>query len=361
MNVDSCNYCVILAGGIGRRLWPSSTDRLPKQFIDIFGVGRTLLQQSYDRYARVVPPENIFVSTFADYAGLVEQQLPDLPKSNILTEPVQLGTGPAVAWANCHIEALNPDANIMISPSDLQILRQDDFEDSVARGFAFVASTDNFLALAVKPTFPETGYGYIQVSSDVADGGFARVQSFTEKPDAQFARMFLESGEFFWNTGLFMWNVKTMHKILDELIPNMTTHLKEAAISNRAQENAFVREYYPSNLYLSIDLIILEKAANVFVECGNFGWADLGQWGSLYDVSEKDAQGNVILNSRVIMHNCSNNIVRLPAGKVAVMQGLDGYILAEQGNVILLCKNGDPSVVRRLVNEAQITLGEPYV
>lgn len=361
MNVANNNYCVILAGGIGRRLWPSSTKSLPKQFLDFFGVGRTLLQQTYDRSLRIVPASNILVSTFSEYVPVVQQQLPELPHENILIEPVQLGTGPAVAWANCHIEAMDPKANVIITPADLQILSLTDFEESVERGFDFVQSTPNFLALAVKPTMPETGYGYIQVGDETTPQGFVRAKSFTEKPDERFARMFMESGEFFWNTGLFMWNVATMHHTLQALIPNMMEHLARAPFSNRAQEDAFIREYYPSSLYLSVDLIILEKADNVFVECGRFGWADLGQWGSLYDASAKDAAGNVTLSSRVIMHDCHNNIVKLPEGKVAVLQGLDGYIVAAQGDVILCCKNGDASVVRRLVNEAQMALGEPYV
>ena len=361
MDVKTNNYGVILAGGVGRRLWPDSTTHKPKQFLDLFGVGRTLLQQSYDRFLKIVPLQHIFVSTFTDYAKLVEEQLPDLPKENILVEPVQLGTGPAVAWANCHIEALDPSANIIISPSDLQILNENEFIDSVTKGFQFVSKTENFLALAVKPSFPETGYGYIQISDQVTAEGFAHVQSFTEKPDIQFAKMFVESGEFFWNTGLFMWNVKTMHTVLEKLIPNMMAHFEEATTLSQVQENAFIREYYPSSLYLSIDIIILEKATNVYAECGKFGWADLGQWGSLYDVSEKDDNGNVVLNSRVIMHDCKNNIIRLPKDKIAVLQGLDGFILAQQGDIIFLCKNGDASLVRRLVNEAQMALGEPYV
>jgi mannose-1-phosphate guanylyltransferase len=354
-------YCVILAGGLGKRLWPSSRRDKPKQFLDFFGVGRTLLQQTYDRFLKVVPAENIYISTFVEYVAWVKEQLPMIDDERILAEPVQLSTAPAVAWATYHIASINPTANMIISPSDQQILYDDRFVEQVNKGLSFVEKTPNFLALAVKPTVPETGYGYIQVGEDINESGFGRVKSFTEKPDHEFARVFVESGEFFWNTGLFMWNVRTMLRSLTDFIPSIAVKLNSTGGMTREEELKFVQEYYPTNLYLSIDLVILERNSNVYVECCDFGWADMGSWSNLYDMSEKDDDENVVINSRVVMHDCRNNIVKLPKDKVAVLHGLDGYVLAEKNNVLLLCKNGDPSLVRRLVNEVQTQLGEDFL
>ena len=355
------NYCVILAGGLGKRLWPSSRRHKPKQFLDFFGIGRTLLQQTYDRFIKIVPADHIYISTFTDYVDLVKEQLPLVDEEHILAEPVQLSTAPAVAWATYHIASIDPEANMVISPSDQQILNEEKFIQQVNEGLDFVKETPNFLALTVKPTVPETGYGYIQVDEGKEINGFKRVKSFTEKPDATFARMFVESGEFFWNTGLFMWNVRTMLRSLTDFIPNIAVKLSSKETMKREEELEFVKEYYPTNLYLSIDLVILEKNKNVYVKCCDFGWADMGSWSDLYDISEKDENNNVVINSRVVMQDCRNNIVKLPKGKVAVLQGLEGYVLAEKDNILLICKNGTPSLVRKLVNEVYAQWGEDYL
>lgn len=360
MNERSANYCVILAGGTGRRLWPCSSKDKPKQFLDFFGVGRTLLQQTYDRFIKILPHENIYVSTFVGYVDLVKEQLPGVDDEHILAEPVQLSTAPAVAWATYHIASLNPNANMIITPVDQMIINERCFLDEIIQGLDFVQRTPNFLTLAVKPTVPEKEYGYIQIGEEVS-GGYGRVKSFTEKPDLEFARMFVSSGEFFWNTGVFLWNVQTMLKSLADFIPNIAEKLENAErVERHEEEQLFVREYYPSSMYLSIDLVILERNENVFLKCGNFGWADIGSWTSLYEVLPKDEDNNVVGNSQVIMRDCKNNIVNVPEGKVVVLQGLEGYVLAEKGNVLVVCKNDDPSLARRLVNEVQIKFGEEF-
>ncbi|MEG1860478.1 MAG: sugar phosphate nucleotidyltransferase [Bacteroidaceae bacterium] len=356
-------YCVILAGGTGSRLWPCSRRNKPKQFHDFFGVGRTLLQQTYDRFAQIVPKDHIYITTFVEYVDLVKEQLPEVKRECILAEPVQLSTAPAVAWATYHIALTDPHANMIVTPSDQHIIHEDRFERQVKKGFEFVGRTPNFLALAVKPTIPETGYGYIQLGDEVIDEDFTHVKSFTEKPDENFAKMFVESGEFVWNTGLFMWNVQTMMKALDGFMPNVTQVLEEHEhITSFEEEMKFVNEYYPSNAYLSIDLVILERNTNVFAVCGDFGWADVGSWTSLYDASPKDTDGNVLIDqSQAMLYDCQHNLIKLPENKVAVLHGLDGYVITEKDNILVICKKDDPSLIRRMLNDAQIKLGNEYV
>ena len=342
-----------MAGGTGRRLWPASGKALPKQFVDIFGIGSTLLQLTYERFARFIEPDHIYVSTFVDYIDIVERQLPDLPRRHILAEPVRLGTAPAVAWANSHIIYKEPDARVVVSPADQYILRSDVFESNVRHALDFVANNDVFVAMGVRPTVPATEYGYIQMAHQPDEHGLAPVKSFTEKPDENFARIFVESGEF-------LWNAKTMQNSVAELIPNIVPHIDEFINLSREEEQDFVNKYYPSNLYLSIDKVILERSENVYVGCCSFGWADLGTWDSLYGISDKDDKGNVTLATRTIMHDCSNNVIKLPPGRVAIIEGLDGYIVAESDKALLICKRGDTNRVRLLANEAQEKLGEEF-
>jgi len=356
------DYCVILAGGIGRRLWPCSRREHPKQFLDFFGTGRTLLQQTYDRFARFLPAENIFISTFGDYADEVRRQLPDVSADRILCEPVQLSTAPAAMWASFHIRFREPDACVVVTPADHHIVREDRFARQVCEGLDVVRGQDVFLSMGVKALHANTGYGYIQRGEEFAAGQWS-VKSFTEKPDLEYARRFVESGEFLWNTGLFMWHVRTMTARLKDSLPPLAEEGGEADRCPGAEEELqWVSRHYAATTHRSIDLFVLGETSNVHVKECDFGWADIGCWPEIHRISRKDADGNAVISpSRVMFSGCSGNLVRLPEGMAAVIKGLDGYLVAQEGHILVVCPNDDPALVRRLVNEAQVRLGEEYV
>ena len=357
------NYCIILAGGEGRRLWPCSRKYMPKQFIDFFGTGRTLLQQTYDRFAQFIPRENIFVSTFKDYENLVFEQLPEIPQDNVLIEPVQMSTSPAVAWASYHISSINPEANIVVSPADQHIVNTERFKQQVHHALDFVANNNVFLAMGVPATMPNTAYGYIQMGEEVKDGELYRVKSFQEKPAQEYANLFVESGEFLWNTGLFMWNVQSMTKLMREVAPLVAERIEAAAGTVAKDENlALVRDYYPESLSSSIDLLILDTCQNVYVYQCDFGWADVGCWPELHKVMKKDVDGNVVLGKgKVFMSGSSNNVVSVSDEKAVIVNGLDGYLIAENEDVLVICPNDKPTTVRRLADEVMVKLGEKYL
>ena len=265
-----------------------------------------------------------------------------------------------MAWASSHIAYKEPDARIVFSPADQYITREDEFEKNIRHALDFVADHEVVVVMGVRPTMPATEYGYIQMGEQPDEKGLAPVKSFTEKPDDSFAKMFMESGEFLWNTGLYVWNAHTVHAYVAELIPNILPHLKEFVNLSREEEQAFVEKYYPSNLYLSIEQVILERTSNVYVENCSFGWADLGTWESLHRVTTKDEAGNAELATRTIMHNCKNNVVKLSGGRVAVIEGLEDFVVAESSNVLVVCKRGDSNRVKLLANEAQMKLGEEF-
>ena len=277
---NSNNYCVIMGGGIGSRFWPYSRKNLPKQFLDFFGTGRSLIQQTFDRYKKIVPIENIFITTNVLYKELIQEQLPELDKSQILLEPTRRNTAPCIAWASYHIKKLNPNANVIVAPSDHLILKED---------------------------------------------------------------------EFYWNSGIFLWNINTILKAFNEIMPEVCTKLTNG------------EEDFASCPNISIDYGIMEKANNVFVQLCDFGWADLGTWDSLYDISSKDQEGNVVVNGNSLLYNSYNNVIVVPEGKLAVIQDLEGYLVAARDNVLLICKKDDESAIRKFVNDVQIKLGDQFV
>ncbi len=356
-------YCVILAGGRGRRLWPCSRETFPKQFIDFFGIGRTQLQQTYDRFVKLMPKENIYVSTSKEYAHYVEEQLPELPTVNILSEPIHRNTAPSVAWACFRIERQNPNACLIVSPSDQAVMYEDAFMESIRSGFEFVRKHDGLLTLGVKPTRPEPGYGYIQIGDKTEIDNLYKVQSFTEKPEKDFAQMFMESGEFLWNTGVFLCNVRYMVETLKKLLPPVMSKIySKGKIVTIEKEYAYVQENFPSYPNLSVDYGILEKSENVFVMPCNFGWADLGTWHSTYEAMSKVPGDNVVIDSEVLLDECHGNIIKIPKDHLAIVNGLNDYIIAEQGNVLLICKKEDSSaLVRRFANEVRMKYGDEYV
>ena len=359
---DNNNYCVILAGGKGRRLWPCSRSNYPKQFIDFFGVGRTQLQQTFDRMAKIVPADHIYINTNEEYVNLVKEQLPEVSADNILAEPIHRNTAPSMAWANLRISMMNPDACVITTPSDQAIFNEEAFRENVFEGLAFVAENNHFLTMGVKPTRPEPGYGYIQMG-DVCSDNIYHVQSFTEKPERDFAKIFMESGEFYWNTGLFLSNVSYLRECFCKILPPvLRDYDKKYPEFSVETENAYMKESFSSYPNISVDFGILEKPSNVCVMRCDFGWADLGTWHSIYEAMQKGEGDNVIVDSDVLMENCSNTVVKVPKGKLAVLNGLDGFIVAESDNVLLVCKKEDSSaLVRKYVNEIQMKKGDEFV
>ena len=363
MEISNKNYCVILAGGRGRRLWPCSRDQYPKQFIDFFGTGRTQLQTTYDRFVKVLPKENIFICTCKEYVSIVREQLPDFDERKILVEPLNRNTAPSVAWANMRIKRTDPDANIIITPSDHMVMNEDSFAHSLEIGLSYVSENDVLLVMGVKPTRPEPGYGYIQLGDLSCKPEVFRVKSFTEKPEREFAKMFMESGEFYWNTSVFISNTRYLTQSFEEIFPSVLRNLKfENPNYTYEEELEYVAQNYPRYPNLSIDYAILEHSQNVYVMKCDFGWADLGTWHAIYECMSKGEDDNVIVNSNVMLEDSHNNVIKLPKDRLGVINGLDGYIVAEEGNVLLICKKGDSSaMVRKYVNEVQMKYGDDFV
>jgi len=363
MNLPNKNYCLILAGGRGKRLWPSSRREHPKQFIDFFGTGRTQLQSTYDRISRLMPKENILVCTSEDLMPLLHEQLPELPLENVLAEPVNRNTAPAVAWAGRRIMRRCEDGRVLVIPSDQLILDDEAFGRNVLDGLNFVAENDLMLTMGVRPTRPEPGYGYIQMGEATPSSGIHKVKSFTEKPERDFARIFMESGEFLWNTGMFLANVNHLRQFFMKLFPDFAQRFDALpADYSFAEAQNYVRTYYPLYPNVSMDKATLELWDDTYVMRCDFGWADLGTWHSVYEYKQKEEGDNVVIDSEVMLEDCKNNVIKLPRGHVGVINGLDGYIVAEEGDVLLICKKGDSSaLIRKYINEVGIRYGEEYV
>jgi len=355
------SYCIIMGGGVGSRFWPFSRKTLPKQFLDFFGTGRSLLQQTFDRFNKIIPTENIFIVTNVLYAELIKEQLPQLSVDNILLEPARRNTAPCILWASYHIRALNPNANIVVAPSDHLILKQDEFLQAIEMGLDFVSKDNKLLTLGIKPNRPETGYGYIQIDEQVGDN-FYKVKTFTEKPELDLAKLFISTGEFYWNSGLFMWNVNSIINACEKLLPEIVLKLnKRADVFGTKEEQDYINEIFPSCPNVSIDYGLMEKADNVYISLGDFGWSDLGTWGSLYELSDKDENGNVTLKCKSIIYNGKNNIIALPEHKLVVVDGLENILVAERDNVLLICKKDEEHAIRKYVNDVQIKYGDDFI
>ena len=353
------NFCIIMAGGIGSRFWPFSRNNKPKQFLDFFGTGRSLLQLTFDRFKKVVPIENILIVSNVIYKDLILEQLPELQENQLLLEPVRRNTAPCIAYAVNRIKTITDEANIIVTPSDHLILKEDEFLATIQEGLQFIEKNDCLLTLGIKPSRPETGYGYIQI--EPGDGKLRKVKTFTEKPNAELAKIFFESGEFFWNAGIFMWNLRTILAALDFHIPDLAIKFKTIRkYLNTPEEQKYIEEIYPTCPNISIDYGIMEKALNVYVLCSDFGWSDLGTWGSLYEMSPKDKDGNVSLKGKTIFYESNDNIVALTPDKLAVIQDLHGYIVADSDNVLLICKRENEEQIRQFVKDVQILFDGKY-
>lgn len=350
-----------MCGGIGSRFWPYSRESRPKQFLDFLGTGRSLLQMSFDRISSLVPPENVLVVTNAQYKSLISEQLPELPDDNILLEPARRNTAPCIAWAAYHIAARDPEASIIVCPSDHLITRDEVFRDAILKGFEFVETHDALLTLGITPTRPETGYGYIQVGEKV-DGDICRVKTFTEKPKLELAKVFLETGEFFWNSGIFLWSAKTIIRELIANAPDVANVFEKGRhLFGTSAERQFIEENFPGCVGFSIDFAVMEKAKNVYVECVSFGWNDLGTWSALYDNSPKNRDANVTQNCRVLAYDSTDNIFAVKDDKLVVVAGLSGYIVADRGDVLLICPKAEEQKIKQMVNDVKMTFGDKYI
>ncbi len=355
-------YCVIMCGGIGSRFWPYSRTDEPKQFLDFLGTGRSLLQMSYDRILPLVPKENIVILTNAQYAARIKEQLPDLNDDQILLEPARRNTAPCIAWAASHIAAIDPQASMIVAPSDHLITRENEFLKAISDGFDFVEANDALLTLGISPTRPETGYGYIQVGQQ-ASGDIYKVKTFTEKPNLELAKTFLATGEFFWNSGIFLWRADTILKAIGEHAPDLALIFERGkADMGTPAERDFIAQNFASCPSISIDYAVMERAANVYVETVTFGWNDLGTWGSLYDQSPKNRDGNVAQGVRILAYNSTGNIFALrDPEKLVVVDGLKDYIVADAGDVLLICPKAEEQRIKQMVNDCKVSYGDKYL
>ncbi len=355
------HFCVIMAGGIGTRFWPLSTHKTPKQFIDILGIGRTFIQMTYDRFRKVCPPENFIVVTGAPYKDLVLEQLPELKEHQILLEPYRRNTAPCIAYANHHIAAMNSEAIITVTPADHLIMQEDEFERIIQNGFEFVAKHDALLTIGLQPTRPETGYGYIQKGTPRSDE-ISKVKTFTEKPNAELAQVFCDSGEFLWNSGMFIWKLKDISKAFRNYLPNLEDLFQKGEGKYMSdQEQEFINSIYAECENISVDYGIMERAENVYVHTADFGWSDLGTWGSLYAHSTQDEQQNSIVGQNVRLYESSGCIAHIPDENIAVIQGLEGYIVVQKDNRLLVCKRSDEQRIRQFVNDLMLDAATDFI
>lgn len=354
---------MILAGGRGKRLWPCSREAMPKQFIDFFGTGRTQLQATYDRIVKMLPTDHIYVCTCREYLDMSREQLPDLPERNFIVEPINRNTAPSVAWAAMRILKREPESNVIVLPSDQMVLNEASFTHSVELGFSYVSENNVLMVMGVKPTRPEPGYGYIQMGDLSCKPEVYAVKSFTEKPEREFATLFMNSGEFYWNTGIFLSKVSYLLSSFEKIFPEVLRPLRYEKVDYTYEEEMeFVARNYPRYPNLSLDYAVLEQCRNVFVMQCDFGWADLGTWHAIYESMSKVEGDNVIIDSKVEMEDCSNNVIKLPKGKIGVFNGLEGYIVADSEDVLLVCrKNDDSSLIRKYVSEIGLKYGDEFV
>lgn len=356
-------YAVIMAGGIGSRFWPISRSAHPKQFIDILGTGKTLIQTTYDRFLKIVPAENIFIVTNEIYTDLVKEQLPGIEANQILGEPVMRNTAPCIAYA-CHkIKMLNPEASIVVSPSDHLILNPERFIEDIRNSLEAASRNNCLITLGIKPSRPDTGYGYIQFTEETIDNDFHKVKTFTEKPNLEIAKTFVQSGDFLWNAGIFVWSATSIINAFEQYLPEMNDIFKDGdKLYNSDKENAFIQNAYYQCTNISIDYGIMEKANNVYILPTDFGWSDLGTWASVYELADKDYLGNAVIPSdKVIIYDSSNCMVNVPKGKLVILQGLDDYIVVEANNTLMVCHKDQEQSVKQIVADVKSKFGNEFI
>ncbi|SEM20567.1 mannose-1-phosphate guanylyltransferase [bacterium A37T11] len=356
-------FAVIMAGGIGSRFWPVSRTAYPKQFLDILGTGRTLIQSTYHRFLQIIPKENIFIVTNELYVDLLKEQLPEIPDNCILAEPVMRNTAPCIAYA-CHkLKNLNPDATIVVAPADHLILDTPTFLKDISHALEVASKHPFLITLGIKPSRPDTGYGYIQFNEKTIEGEFKEVKTFTEKPDLELAKTFIRSGDFLWNAGIFIWSANAILDAFAQLQPEMNeVFLEGSAAFNTPEELKFIASAFVRSPNISIDFAIMEKADNVYVLPSDFGWSDLGTWSSVYELAEKDYLGNAVIPSdNVIIYDSSNCMVNVPDDKLVILQGLRDYIVVESNNTLLICPRNQEQDVKKIVGDVKNKYGADYV
>jgi mannose-1-phosphate guanylyltransferase len=357
-------FVIIMAGGVGSRFWPLSRREKPKQFLDILGTGETLIQQTFRRFKSTCPEENIFVVTSAEHKDLAIEQLGIAP-SNVLAEPFRRNTAPCLAYGTFRILKENPDAVIAVTPADHLIIKEEKFCNVIQESMDFVGKNDALLTLGIKPDRPETGYGYIQADRKKPVNGFdnlLKVKTFTEKPDIDLAKIFIQSGDFYWNSGIFIWNIKSILSAFEKHLPDMFAAFDEGKkLFGTRQEKTFIGRTYTECKSISIDYGIMEKADNVYVMCTDIGWSDLGTWSSLYEHSVADKNGNVIVSGNVFSYDNRGNIFNISPDKVAVIQGLKDYIVVEADGVLLIVKKEEEQNIKNYLEDVKKETKEKFL
>lgn len=358
------NYAIIMAGGIGSRFWPMSTTKYPKQFHDILGVGKSLLQLTFDRLNNIIPAENIYIVTNERYEDQVLEQLKGISKDLVLLEPVMRNTAPCIAYAAFKIFKRNKDARLVVAPSDHLITNEIQFIKDIETSFETAEKEQTLITLGIKPSRPDTGYGYIQYRSSVTaeNKSIKKVKTFTEKPNLETAKVFVNSGDFLWNSGIFIWTAKSIIKSFSVHQHEIYEMFKSGNVYyNTIEEKKFINRIYPSCPKESIDYGIMEKADNVYVLPADFGWSDIGTWGSLYTHVDQDENHNASVSKNTMFYNSSNNIVNADSDKLVVIQGLDDYIVVDKNNTLLICKKEDEQKIKQFVQDVRLEKGEEFV
>ncbi len=348
-------YAVIMAGGVGSRFWPVSTEENPKQFHDMLGTGRSLIQNTFDRLSKLIPTENILIATNKKYKDLVLTHLPEVSENQVLLEPAMRNTAPCILYSALKIKNQNPDAVMIVAPSDHFIENEEEFVNNVETAFNACESQDILMTLGIKPSGPNTGYGYIQFDDSVK--AIKKVKNFTEKPDLETAKTFIAQGDYLWNAGIFIWSVKSIIKAFENSLEGICSLFNQGnSYWNTSKESDFIENNYGKAENVSIDYGIMESAKNVYVLPVEFGWNDLGTWGSLYDKLDKNESNNAVINARTIFKNANNNIVRSQSGKKVVVQGLNDFIIVETDDTIMILPKSAEQEIKQLSKEAQETL-----
>ena len=356
------HYVAIMAGGIGSRFWPMSRTAYPKQFLDVLNTGKTLIQWTYERYLPFIPAENIFIVTSSEYVDIVKKQLPQLPEQNILAEPSKKNTAPCIAYISFKFAQIDPKATFIVAPSDHLILEQENFQKIVEKALDFVSNINALATLGIKPTNPNTGYGYIQYEGLEVSNGVYKVKTFTEKPTQEIAESFLASGDFLWNAGIFAWKASVILKAFEKYQPEMFELFdQEKANFNTENEKQAIEKIYPQCTNISIDIAIMEKADNVYVLPSAFGWSDLGTWNSAYENMEKDYFGNAVASNNVIVIDATKCMINAPKDKLVVVQGIDDFIIVDTKDVLLICSKEKEQSIKEYVAEVKRHKGDKYI